>query len=102
MTDPRLEAAARALYERHEPREPWEDAEDCHDYFRRGAVVALEALDAVDPVREAAKRVVTNADGATPRHRTSLTAPLYPSGCADDCVPCGFAALREALEPPVT
>jgi hypothetical protein len=84
MTDPRIEVAARALYERHEPREPWEDAEDCHDYFRRGAVVALEALDAVDPVREAARRVSETAIGAA----TSLSTPLGRT----------INTLREALD----
>ena len=60
MTDPRIEAAARAAHgdmmdpatESFDEASPWE-----RDNFRSLATAALAAADAVDPVREAARKV---------------------------------------------
>ncbi len=43
-------------------------------------------------LRSAARRVVSNVHGATPRHTRARG-----GGCRDDCVPSGLDALRDAL-----
>jgi len=57
MTDPRVEAMARAICDRHNG--VWLDGDYDHDndVWRCDATAALAAADAVDPVRKAARKV---------------------------------------------
>jgi hypothetical protein len=61
------------------------------------ANLARQLLRSLSRLEDAAGRVVNNQFGAKPRHSRSLLAPFYPTGCADDCIPCGVSALASVL-----
>lgn len=48
---------------------------------------------ALERVAEAARVVVLNAYGTTPRHTKARG-----GGCREDCIPCGLADLNRALD----
>ena len=89
MTDPRIEAAARAAHgdmmdpaaESFDEASPWE-----RDNFRSLATAALAAADAVDPVREAALSLIEAWDedfNAEVRALNTLCASLGVEGTED-------------------
>ena len=65
MTDPRVEAMARAICDRHNG--VWLDGDYDHDndVWRCDATAALAAADAVDPVRKAARKVCIDSGDLT-------------------------------------
>ena len=86
MTDPRVEAMARAICDRHNG--VWLDGDYDHDndVWRCDATAALAASDAVDPVREAALTLIEAWDedfNAEVRALNTLCASLGVEGTED-------------------